>query len=380
VYEQNREEFLEAQTIVALNKSASDNVVPYIDGLIERINFGKNTDNSDKIDAYLDTETEGNVFTAKLSGKSLADTHALETAAKRQVALMVAANPVNQADIKAALTAYASELGLSSELPLSSNSLVYANLVGEYSDYNALVSKYKALAKEYGAGSGNNGGNGGGGAGGSGGAAGGATKPMGTGSGDVAIDITNQPVQPLKSVFRDIDQVVWASEAIIGLADMNIINGKGNGIFAPNDNITREEFAKILVGALKFDEGDYKINSFSDADENEWYCKYINIAKDKGIIKGVSDDCFGVGENITRQDMVVMIHRALLYKDAELPEGELEFEDSSLVADYATDAVASLCELGVINGVSETSFQPMGLATRAQAAKVIYGVIGLLRP
>ncbi len=180
--------------------------------------------------------------------------------------------------------------------------------------------------------------------------------------------------------FDDIEGVDWASEAILALADKGIINGKAPNQFNPYDEITREEFVKILIGAMGYQPNDYLKNVFADADESDWFCKYINIAYDKGLVKGVGKDLFGVGENITREDMCVMLYNALKLKISNISdEVKVPFKDSDEISDYAKTAVGVLSEYGAINGVSEDEFQPKGNATRAQAAKVIYLVYDKLK-
>ena len=131
---------------------------------------------------------------------------------------------------------------------------------------------------------------------------------------------------------------------------------------------------------MGYQPNDYLKNVFADADESDWFCKYINIAYDKGLVKGVGKDLFGVGENITREDMCVMLYNALKLKISNISdEVKVPFKDSDEISDYAKTAVGVLSEYGAINGVSEDEFQPKGNATRAQAAKVIYLVYDKLK-
>ena len=74
-----------------------------------------------------------------------------------------------------------------------------------------------------------------------------------------------------------------------------------------------------------------------------------------------------------------MVCNALKSKGKDLPNAELAFEDKDIISDYAIDSVAALYKLGVVNGISETQFDPQGKATRAQAAKIIYGVLNDLK-
>ena len=118
--------------------------------------------------------------------------------------------------------------------------------------------------------------------------------------------------------------------------------------------------------------------SFTDADNNAWYGEYLKKAVSAGIIKGYDDGSFGIGEFITRQDMVVMLNRTAKYAgvvfDTESPE---KFSDDADIADYAKEAVYLLKEAGIVNGVSESEFSPKANASRAQAAKVIFELLNV---
>ncbi len=172
--------------------------------------------------------------------------------------------------------------------------------------------------------------------------------------------------------FIDMGGFDWASEAVNALAKEGIINGVGGNMFDPNGNITREEFAKIVVGVFGIT-GSADV-TFEDVDASEWYAPYIAAAVEAGLITGESATYFGVGQNITREDMATILGRAL---DRTATAG-LNFTDAADVADYAANAVALLSELGIINGYEDGSFGPKATATRAEAAKMMYGVKQLI--
>jgi len=181
--------------------------------------------------------------------------------------------------------------------------------------------------------------------------------------------------KPITMNFTDIDGVAWASEAILALADKGIIHGKGDKLFRPNDTITREEFVKILVGSMNLGEETYT-NHFSDVEDTDWFCKWVNIAYEKGLCMGVGKGTFGIGQALTRQDMVVLLEHALSYQGFDFPEKDnKEFLDAGDISDYALDAVDRLVSIGAIKGISETNFGPREQSTRAQAATVIYRVL-----
>ena len=180
-------------------------------------------------------------------------------------------------------------------------------------------------------------------------------------------------MQKAEKKFTDLDSVEWAKSAIIEFAANGFVDGKAEGIFAPNDKITREEFVKLVVNVFGF----YNENAqctFADSASNDWHYSYIASAAEKGIVNGVSDTSFGVGEVVTRQDMAVILYRIAKMINLELtPDGEyIPFADEIHISDYAAEAVKELSKSGVINGAGNNSFLPLESATRAQAVKMIY--------
>ncbi|MBP3360928.1 MAG: S-layer homology domain-containing protein [Clostridia bacterium] len=220
--------------------------------------------------------------------------------------------------------------------------------------------------------------------GGGGGGGGGSTSHAGgtTGGNRVYAPEINAELEPDSEikpadgfVFKDCENYEWAKTAIKHLYDNKIINGKGENHFAPQDNITREEFVKIIVNAFDFMGRSKTV--FDDVNSSEWYAEPISTALYVGIINGISDTEFGVGMNITREDMAVIIYRAVnasgMKLDIEIDE-KAELADLDTVSDYAAEAVNFLIEKGAING-SEGKFNPKSNATRAEAAQMIYQVI-----
>lgn len=171
-------------------------------------------------------------------------------------------------------------------------------------------------------------------------------------------------------LFNDIGNYKWASEAIEELYYAGIINGMEDGVFNPSGNVTREQFSKMVVQL--FGISTPKSNTgFVDVKSDSWYAPYITAALQAGYIQGQSGEYFGVGESIMRQDMATILYRAL---GDQNKKAILDFIDNDNIAPYAQDAIAELVGLGVINGYEDGSFNPRGTATRAEAAKMIYGV------
>jgi hypothetical protein len=173
--------------------------------------------------------------------------------------------------------------------------------------------------------------------------------------------------------FVDLGSVSWAEEAINGLAAKGVVSGKSDTEFAPNDNVTRAEFAKILVGAFGLS-GLQTTADFTDVSEDDWFYNYVAVAYGMGVITGYDDGTFGPNDLITRQDMAVMVDRAAsaIGVTLENVNDAVSFEDANQIADYAQSAVTKLQKAGIINGTSDTTFSPLDNATRAQAAKILY--------
>lgn len=270
-------------------------------------------------------------------------------------------------DLKSSLIAYGSAIGITQ---VKSDS-VYRSLLGKDYTVQSFKSAFDAAKSETSS-------NGGGGGGSS--SSGGTSKSNQLSGMVFAPNNTEgQGLKPIRKNFIDIDSVEWASEAILALADKGIVEGKEEQVFKPNDAVTREEFIKILVGAMNLKEVNYT-NHFTDVNDSDWFCSWVNIAYEKGICQGIGNGYFGVGNSLTRQDMAVLLNNTLKLKGVQLPdEDTVTFEDKSSIADYAIVAVSNMVYIGAVNGVSETEFNPMGEATRAQAATIIYRVLDKLQ-
>ena len=180
-------------------------------------------------------------------------------------------------------------------------------------------------------------------------------------------DVTN-PQQ-----FSDLDGYEWAKTAIEELAKMNCISGYEDGSFKPGGNITREEFVKLICVLFDF-ETDGNNAGFSDVKADAWYSTYINAAVDSGIVQGLGNGNFGVGLLMTRQEMAVIIARAMGLKEVY----STAFTDSFEIADWAETSVGQLKQLGIIEGY-DGKFMPLKNATRAETACMLYKVSQMIK-
>ena len=231
-------------------------------------------------------------------------------------------------------------------------------------------------------GGGTSGGSGGsgGGAGGSGGSGTSVTPaPAATDAPAASAEPTVEPVNPETSkYFDDLGNVQWAVESINALAEKGIITGTGDRQFSPEANVTRAEYVTMLMRAYGNDVAASDVD-FNDVSTGEWYYEPIAKALTLGVVNGYDNGNFGINDNISREDMMVMAYRTMNALNLAVPKiKEYEnFGDQNAISDYAVEAIESMYCAGIINGVGNNLLDPKGNADRAQSAKIIYGLTNM---
>ncbi len=183
-------------------------------------------------------------------------------------------------------------------------------------------------------------------------------------------------VMESKKSFVDIE-IPWAKEQIEVLAAKQIVKGKDDTHYAPEDLVTRAEFASLLVRSLQLQVGPNKV-VFNDLTA-DWYKNAIEIAASQGIVIG-SNGSFNPNGAITREEMAVILMRTLMLLEGnEKKNTEVQaFNDANLVAEWAKEAVGYIANQGLITGIKADEFAPKQKATRAQTAVIIYRLLELL--
>ncbi len=172
-------------------------------------------------------------------------------------------------------------------------------------------------------------------------------------------------------VFSDLAEYGWAAEAIKELVEADVVSGTGNGKFEPGREITREEFVKLICEAFGFDSNGATVQ-FEDVKSNDWFAPYIAAAVERKIILGISDTLFGTGVQITREDMAVIIYRAVMAAGRQLSGDGINFADENDASEYAKKPIRILADNGIINGIGDDRFAPKRNAYRAEAAVIIH--------
>lgn len=174
------------------------------------------------------------------------------------------------------------------------------------------------------------------------------------------------------SPFCDMAGYEWANTAVNKLVGKGVINGMGDGRFAPEENLTREQFVKMIVTAFGF-KSSGKSNPFFDVVDGQWYTEYILAAYENGVTTGIGETRFGIGESLSKEQMVTFVYRA--FEKAGInteAQGSAMLKDKESVSEYAAAAVEKLSDAGIVSGDENGCFNPSQTATRAMAAVVIY--------
>jgi hypothetical protein len=172
-------------------------------------------------------------------------------------------------------------------------------------------------------------------------------------------------------VFGDADDH-WAKDYITFVAARDMFNGTGNNNFTPNGSMTRAMFVKVLANLEQADLSSYEASKFSDVPTGQWYSTAVEWAADKGIVNGVGNDRFDPNAPITREQMAVMLHNYIEFREYILPlsANEIVFTDDSKLSPWAKDSVSAIQRAGIISGRPGNIFDPQSVATRGEGATI----------
>ncbi|MDR6551027.1 S-layer homology domain-containing protein [Paenibacillus qinlingensis] len=161
----------------------------------------------------------------------------------------------------------------------------------------------------------------------------------------------------------------WAEADIQKLVKAGVIDGYQDGTFQPNSTVTRSEFVSIIVRAFHLTATGG--TTFSDTGSH-WAKDAIGIASASGIVDGYEDGTFGPNDNITREQMAVILARAAQLASAN---SGLDYKDSGDVSAWAQGPLAALTAKGVLNGYGDGTLKPKAFSTRAEAVVSIIRIL-----
>lgn len=177
--------------------------------------------------------------------------------------------------------------------------------------------------------------------------------------------------------FRDISEGDWYYESVQNAYDEGIIKGVSDSQFAPDGTVTREMFLTMLGRTVDIDPSMYEndSNSFSDVLPDQWYSSYINWGVKMGIVKGIGNNEFGIGQAVTREQMAVFLARCIYSEcGVSLKESEtdfIDFKDKEKISDWASDSLDLMQSYDIFKGDENAYFYPQKMASRAEGAAVM---------
>jgi hypothetical protein len=193
----------------------------------------------------------------------------------------------------------------------------------------------------------------------------------------------SQRISVREKEFIDVASDAWYYNSVQYVVQAGLFRGTSDTIFEPDAIMTRAMFITVL-SRMEYGSDD-KVpggtTAFDDLDQN-WYKSAVAWGSVNGIVNGISNKVFSPYSGITREQMVVFLYRYAQYKgyDVCYNENALDvFTDVSDIGDYAKNAMIWAVSNGIINGMTATTLNPQGGATRAQVAAIIMRYVELTK-
>lgn len=207
---------------------------------------------------------------------------------------------------------------------------------------------------------------------------GGGGNRVGSSSGGAA---TYKPsaVLPVSALpFADVAESHWAYTYVKKLYDNGTVNGVSSDSFAPGLSVTRQDFVKLLVGALGIETSVSEI-SFDDVEEGSYYAPFVATACQNGLVSGMGNGFFGVGLSIRREDAAVIMDRVLSKYAIETGDKDMTFADEADISDYAKASVERVAAAEIFGGDANGSFNPKDSLSRAEACAILVRLTEIIK-
>ena len=176
------------------------------------------------------------------------------------------------------------------------------------------------------------------------------------------------------ALFTDVSGASWYTPYLDYAVTYGIMNGSGN-LMTPDANMTRAQFVQVLANMAGIDTADKQVESgFADVPSGAWFAPAIKWASENGIVNGTGDGFFAPDAMIDREQMCTMLVRYIeQYEGITLkkPNAKGTFGDDAKISSWAKQSVYRCQQAGLVNGVTSTTFEPQSPATRAQVATIM---------
>ena len=173
--------------------------------------------------------------------------------------------------------------------------------------------------------------------------------------------------------FADLDIREWYHEYVDYVISNGLMNGYGDGIFGPDDDLSRAMLAEILFRL----EGSVPVNylmQYDDVPAEEWYTEAVRWAASEGIVNGYGDGLYGPDDPITREQLAAILYRYEQSKDGGFTGNwmfRLDFTDAADISDWAYEAMCWCSMNDIVEGKGDGILDPKGKATRAEVAAML---------
>ena len=181
--------------------------------------------------------------------------------------------------------------------------------------------------------------------------------------------------------FADVEKH-WAKDAVNDMGSRLVITGSPNGMFEPQKDITRAEFAAIVVNGLGLMRPGTGKSNFTDVQKDKWYYDAVSIASEYGLVAGCGNGKFGPNDKVTREQAMAIISKAMNITGlkVQLASGEQEkllsaFKDGTKAAEYSKAAIAACLKAELVKGQSNGIIAPKSNITRAEVAVIVRNLL-----
>ena len=197
------------------------------------------------------------------------------------------------------------------------------------------------------------------------------TMPSGTVSVEATFTASNTPAPVIPSTgFVDVSASAWYYNAVNYVVDEGIMSGTGANTFEPNTTLTRAMVAQMLYAMSgKPNQGS---NTFGDVDSSAWYADAVAWVSYKGVMTGYGEGRFAPNTPVTREQMALILYNyaKLQGYDTDASSSLSSFADGASVSSWAQQAMSWAVAQGLFSGRDGNMLTPAGTATRAEIAQI----------
>ena len=173
--------------------------------------------------------------------------------------------------------------------------------------------------------------------------------------------------------FTDLAADAWYTDAVAYVYRHDLMAGYGENLFGPDDDLSRAQLCQIIYN-MEGQPATSGSSVFTDVADGAWYADAVTWAASQGIVGGYGNGLFGPEDNITREQLASILYRYAQSKGYDTSVGEntniLSYTDALEISEYAIPAMQWACGAGIMEG-NAGYLTPQGDATRAQVATML---------